>query len=242
MNIAGVRQGGVLSPDFYCVYIDDLVKILQNSNVGCYIRGLFISSLLYADDMALIAPSLKGLQRLLYLCEAYCRDWDVCLNHKKSKNMAFGRNVNCLSPLYLDGNALEWVPTWTYLGVTLQSHTSFNCSIEDRLKSFYRSLNAILRVEGRSDDLVMLRLLESHSVPILTYAIDVIHVANADVRRGLRVAYNAVFRKIFGYRWNESVRELQSFLQRPTWEELVEKRKDRFNQGLASSSTITVPL
>ena len=156
--------------------------------------------------------------------------------------MAFGRKIDFLCPLYLDGCRLEWVQTWKYLGVTLQSHKSFNCSIDDRLKSFYRSLNAILRVEGRSDDLVMLRLLESHSVPILTYAIDVIHVADTNIRRKLRVAYNAVFRKIFGYKWNESVRELQKFLNRPTWEELVEKRQERFSDRLTSCSTITFSL
>ena len=88
----------------------------------------------------------------------------------------------------------------------------------------------------------MLRLLESHCIPILTYAIDVIHVANSDVRRKLRVAYNAVFRKVFDYRDNESVREIQMFLNRPTWEELVEKRTQRFQQKILSSSTLTVHL
>ena len=83
----------------------------------------------------------------------------------------------------------------------------------------------------------MLRLLESHCVPILTYAIDVIYVADRDMNRKLRVAYDAVFRKNFGYRYSESVRELQMYLQRPTWEELVEKRKEKFRQNLANSST-----
>ena len=71
----------------------------------------------------------------------------------------------------------------------------------------------------------MLSLLESHCIPILTYGIEVIHVADSDAKRSLRVAYNSVFRKIFGFRNFESVRELQSFLVRPTWEELVEKKK-----------------
>ena len=74
----------------------------------------------------------------------------------------------------------------------------------------------------------MLRLLESHCVPILTYAIEVTVVANRDERRSLRVAYNSVFRKLFGYRHYESVTNLQHALERPTWEELIEKRKSDF--------------
>ena len=88
----------------------------------------------------------------------------------------------------------------------------------------------------------MLQLLESHCVPILTYAIDVIHVADPDIRRALRVAYNAVFRKVFNYQRNELVRELQSFLAQPTWEDLVEKRTNNYRQKLSDSSTLTVNL
>ena len=60
---------------------------------------------------------------------------------------------------------------------------------------------------------------------MLTYAIEIVHVSDRDERRQLRVAYNSVFRKIFGYRWSESVSALQQFLNRPTWEELVDKRR-----------------
>ena len=74
----------------------------------------------------------------------------------------------------------------------------------------------------------MLRLVEAHCVPLLTYGIEVIQVLNRDERRQLRVAYNSLFRKIFNYRWSESVSALQSFLERPTWEQLVEKRRNNF--------------
>ena len=46
---------------------------------------------------------------------------------------------------------------------------------------------------------------------------------NRDERRQLRVAYNSLFRKIFNYRWSESVSALRAILERPTWEQLVEK-------------------
>ena len=65
---------------------------------------------------------------------------------------------------------------------------------------------------GFSNDMVMLRLVESHCVPLLTYAIEIIHVLDRDDRRQQRVAYNSLFRKIFHYRKFESVTALQHFL------------------------------
>ena len=85
-------------------------------------------------------------------------------------------------------------------------------------QTFYRSLNSILRIEGRSDDMILLRLIEAHCIPILTYGIEITHIANRDEAHSLRVAYNAIFRRIFSYRLFESVSNLQRSLGRKTWE------------------------
>ena len=225
---AGVRQGGILSPDFYNIYVDDLVFKLQKCGIGCYIANIFAAAIFYADDMCVMAPSIHGLQRLLDLCSEYCTDWDICLNAKKSKNMYFGKKTTISFKASLNGVPIEWVTEWKYLGVILKSGPKFGCSVKERVKSFYRSLNSILRVEGRSDDLILLRLIETHCLPILTYAIETIHISDRDERRSMRVAYNSIFRKIFGYRIFESVSNLQHFLNRHTWEELIAKRRASF--------------
>ena len=206
---AGVRQGGVLSPNFYNIYVDGLIEILRSSNVGCHIAQLFAAAIFYADDMSILSPSLKGVQKLLDLCGAYCTEWDICLNPKKSKIMLFGKPTNIDYKPTLNGLSIDWVQEWKCLGVMLKSGPTFGCTVTERVKSFYRSLNSILRVEGRSDDVVLLRLTEAHCVPILTYAIEIVHVANRDERRSLRVAYNSVFRKLFAYRTYESVTNLR---------------------------------
>ena len=98
------------------------------------------------------------------------------LNPKKTKNLFFGKKPSVfLALLKLDGKDIEWVDSWPYIGVTIRSHIRFNCCIDKKVKSFYRSANGILRIEGRSNETVMLRLLELHCLPILTYAIEVIH-------------------------------------------------------------------
>ena len=178
--------------------------------------------------MALMSPSIKGLVALLTACEDYCLEWDICLNAKKSRNLYFGKKCVVNHDIFLNGKSIPWAEEWAYLGVTLKSGKSFNCSIKDRLKKFYRCANAIFRIDGFANDSVLLRLVETHCVPLLTYAIEVIHVADVDERRQLRVAYNSVFRKIYDYRRIESVSALQEFLGRPTWEQLVNKRLTSF--------------
>ena len=234
---AGVRQGGVLSPDLYSIYVDELLTKIKQLNKECYYLDRFAAALFYADDMCVISPSIKGLRSLLQLCELYCIEWDIGLNAKKSHNLYFGKKTSIPYEIILNGNKVEWAEEWPYLGVTLKSAKTFDCSVTDRIRKFYRCANAILRIDGRSNDMVMLHLIETHCIPLLTYAVEIIHVVNRDERRQLRVAYNSVFRKLFGYRWSESVSNLQAFLSRPTWEELVEKRKNSFVSRLIHNGT-----
>ena len=61
----GVRQGGVLSPLLFNLYIDDLSKKLNNCYLGCTVNDILINHLIYADDLVLLAPSAHALQLLV---------------------------------------------------------------------------------------------------------------------------------------------------------------------------------
>ena len=67
----GVRQGGILSPYLFCVYMDDLSQKLYNVNAGCYMGTELVNNLMYADDMVILAPSHVGLSMLVYVCSDY---------------------------------------------------------------------------------------------------------------------------------------------------------------------------
>ena len=205
-------SGREVSSDLYSIYVDDLLLLLENAKKGCYYNDVFAAALFYADDMALLSPSIKGLEHLLKICSEHCDEWDICLNAKKSQNLYFGKHTTISYAIMLNGKAIEWASEWVYLGLSLRSAKSFDCSITNRVKKFYRCTNSIFRIEGMSNDMVMLCLVETHCVPLLTYAIEVVNVLYRDKRWQLRVAYNSVYRKIFHYRWSESVTALQGFL------------------------------
>ena len=63
--LCGTKQGGILSPDFFALYINDLILELRRLGVGCHIVQKFIACLLFADDLSLIAPTRGSMQQLL---------------------------------------------------------------------------------------------------------------------------------------------------------------------------------
>ena len=95
---------------------------------------------------------------------------------------------------------------------------------------------SVFRIEGRLDEMIMLKLVESHCIPILTYGMEVSYFIDRQERSKIRAAYNSVFRRIFGYRNFESVTQLQLALARPTWEMLIENRTVNFYNRLSTCS------
>ena len=110
---SGVRQGGVLSPHLFAIYVDDLILSLRQLKVGCHIADLFVACIVYADDICLLAPSRSGLQLLLDTCESYGLSWCLSYNPSKSKVLHFGKDT--FSPqIMMYGSSLNFTKEYKY--------------------------------------------------------------------------------------------------------------------------------
>ena len=67
----GLKQGGILSPILFTVYMDILFLKLKERRIGCFIGDMFFGAIGYADDTALLAPSLSALRQMLQICDEF---------------------------------------------------------------------------------------------------------------------------------------------------------------------------
>ena len=82
----GAKQGTVLSPILFCVYIDSLFSVLRRNRTGCWINGMYAGIMGYADDMCLLSPTQDGLQEMVQICSDYCKNLNLSfITHPDSR-------------------------------------------------------------------------------------------------------------------------------------------------------------
>ena len=74
--VNGVKQGRVLSPIVFIIYLDERLRKLSLCDVGCYVGNMYYGSFGYADDAILLVPTLYSVKKLLCICEAFAKDDD----------------------------------------------------------------------------------------------------------------------------------------------------------------------
>ena len=143
----GVKQGGVLSPTLFSVYMDDLFERLQKRDVGCYMGNYFVGCLAYADDLTILAPSKKALQIMINICQGYAADHDVIFNGPKSQFIVFrGRECkadNC--HIMVNGIQLNNSSSAIHLGHRISSDDN-ESAISASVAQFWKAFN-ILRAD-----------------------------------------------------------------------------------------------
>ena len=71
----GLRQGCVLTPILFNLFVNDLPVSIAATNEGVQFGDNTISSLLYADDLVMTADSEQALQTLLGKVHEWCSLW-----------------------------------------------------------------------------------------------------------------------------------------------------------------------
>lgn len=169
----GVRQGDVLSPNLFKLYINDLPDILKHRNNDLVsLNNETLPCLLYADDLVLCSSSREGLQNQLHQLYEYCNQWGLTVNLKKTKAMHFNKKgilpTECFK--YND-NELEYAQTYKYLGIDIHCTGSFQVAIqnlyEKAVKAMFKLTRSICNYKPSSS--TMFHLFDMMVKPILLY-------------------------------------------------------------------------
>ena len=149
--VNGLKQGAVLSPVLFCVYIDDLLTLLSKAGFGCYIGPVFVGALAYADDIVLLAPTPTALRKMLAICEKFAADFCIRFNSLKTKCLVFVPTCRrimhehfkrCI--FYLDNMPIEIVDSFLHLGHLFTSDLKDDADIIKARTTFIRQANNVL--------------------------------------------------------------------------------------------------
>ena len=174
----GVRQGCILSPLLFNIFISDLPELLDTpENMPAKIdNSKNISCILWADDLVMLSESEGGIRKMLEKLEAFSSKNGLLINEDKSKCMIFnktGRHIRCNFPC--GKLIISSVREYKYLGFVITPSGEIVTGLKD-LHS--RALYAMVQLRKKLGESfrqhidISFHLFDALIKPILLYCSD----------------------------------------------------------------------
>ena len=169
--VSGVPQGSVLGPLLFLIYIDGLAEIPLSGG----------SLIMFADDVLLYKviqtlTDFNDLQNDVNMLVQWISDRMLKLNVKKCKSLLVSRRriPVCSRSVLVNGQPLEKVQSYKYLGVLISSDLSWSGHISSICSKAKKQMGMLYRRFYRDTDPSTLRMLYVTQVrPLLEYAVPV---------------------------------------------------------------------
>ena len=237
----GVRQGGILSPYLFSVFMDDLSHLLNNSIYGCQIGAVKLNHIFYADDLGLIASSVYALQKLLNICDDFAMKNSIIFNENKSYCIYFrSRKLKNVTPgsVMLRGSNIKIVDSEKYLGHILTSNLKDSDDIERQKRLFYARGNTIVRKFKFCSVAVKRILFKAYCTSFYCSALWCKYTQR-DLQ-SIQVAYNNIVRTLFGISRMASITDSCRNLGLPIFREIYKKCMFSLLGRISRSSNVYV--
>ncbi|KAK2161792.1 hypothetical protein NP493_1559g00026 [Ridgeia piscesae] len=191
----GAPQGCVLSPFLYTLYTNDCRSVDSSTQ---FVR--------FSDDTAMLAllndfASYQSYLSSVVRFSSWCSNNFLHLNVSKTKEMYidFRRNRTVISPIVINGEPVEQVDSFKYLGVILDEKLSFTEHVTAVQKKSQQRLHVLRKLRAfYVDPLLLLRLYRSIIEPLLTYCTICYYPALSVKNRNRLLKISHVSAKIIG--------------------------------------------
>lgn len=174
--LQGTRQGGVLSPFLYLLFINDLLYQLESSGLGFCIYDINCCCPTVADDMLLASYSKTGLDKMMNICYGYSVKWRYLYNALKCLVIVFNESKNAFqqsSRIWMLGNEhVDEGTEYVHLGVRCDKYMSIDENIKsatNKIRGTFLSLSNCGIYEDGLNPLSIKRIYNSIVLPKALY-------------------------------------------------------------------------
>lgn len=122
--------------------MDTLLSRLRDSPNGCHIGPYYYGSVMYADDLCLLAPSSAALKNMVKICEDFADEFNVKFNGNKSYVIYFSRKGStAMSPaIRVNGQHVQYKNEVVHLGNRIFNNITHD-NLDDVMYSFFKQYN-----------------------------------------------------------------------------------------------------
>ncbi len=175
----GLRQGSVLSPLLFSIFLADVIAEWRRQGIGVEIGGRKVGGLLFADDIVLIAKSAEDLHRAMNVMSDHARRWRYRFNTAKCAVVVAGmqKKKQTGERWLLSGEPVQEVEQYKYLGLQLQKNGRWTSWQEARVRAGRASMSALWWGGARRTGLPVAtgeRLIHEMLLPTLNYGSEVV--------------------------------------------------------------------
>ncbi|KAK6759315.1 hypothetical protein RB195_021109 [Necator americanus] len=201
--VTGVRQGALAGPFLFNFAIDDIMRRTVDhcpADIVLAPSGCPLTDLEYADDVVIFAESSTKLQHVVNLVSKPAAAYGLRLRPDKCKQMWISSRPR--TGIRVDGQPIELVDEFCYLGCTLKNNGSYERDVQQRCAKATSAFNSLTKCLWSTPitNEVKLRVYLSAIHPIMMYGSET-WAAPSTVMERLDCTERKLLRRRFGYFW-----------------------------------------
>lgn len=214
--VSGVPQGSVLGPLLFLIYIDSIsqIQLSINSKLVMYADDILLyKSITATDDFSCLQNDVSHIQ-----------SWSsfnaLTFNSSKCKQMLLSRKRKptvCI-PMVLNGQPLQIVNSYKYLGIIISSDLRWSTHIQYICNKAKKMLGILYRqFSVNSTETTMVKLYLTQVRPLLEYGVEVWHpYLSKDIQALENVQKFAL--RICSNKWQAHYNDLLEYFKLPSLE------------------------